>query len=81
MSEYKIVVLYRMFAGELCIVNRELSDLQCLFNILQIPTSMSESSLRVIVLPSFILPYFKLGIKQDEIHKALLSKQETELIE
>ena len=77
-SEYKIVILCRMFAGESCLVNGELSDLQCLINTLQIPTSMSESSLRVIVLPSFVLPYFKLGIEQDEILKALLIKQETE---
>ena len=80
-SEYKIVILCRMFAGESCLVNGELSDLQCLINTLQIPTSMSESSLRVIVLPSFVLPYFKLGIEQDEILKALLIKQETEWIE
>ena len=80
-SEYKIVILYRMFAGESCLVNGELSVLQCLINTLQIPTSMSESSLRVIVLPSFVLPYFKLGIEQDEILKALLIKQEAEWIE
>ena len=42
---------------------------------------MSESSLRVIVLPSFVLPYFKLGIEQDEILKALLIKQEAEWVE
>ena len=42
---------------------------------------MSESSLRVIVLPSLVYPYFKLDSKQDEIRKALLSKQETEWIE
>ena len=78
MSEYKIVILYGMFAGESCVVNRELSDLQCLINTLQISTSMSESSLRVIVLPSFILPYFKLGIEQDEILRALLIRQEAE---
>ena len=46
---------------------------------LQIPTSMSESSLRVIVLPSFIVyPYFELDIEQDKIRKPLLIKQETE---
>ena len=47
----------------------------------QILTSMSESSLhRDILLPSLVLlyPYFELGIKQDEIRKALLIKQETE---
>ena len=43
---------------------------------------MSESSLRVIVLPSFIVyPSFELDIDQDEIGKALLNKQETEWIE
>ena len=63
------------------VVNGELSNLQCLINTPQIPTSMSESSLRVIVLPSFVLPYFKLGIEQDEILKALLIKQEAEWVE
>ena len=81
MSEYKIVILYGMFAGESCVVNGELSNLQCIINTPQIPTSMSESSLRVIVLPSFVLPYFKLGIEQDEILKALLIKQEAEWVE
>ena len=38
---------------------------------------MSESSLRVIVLPSLVYPYFELDIEQDEIRKALLIKQET----
>ena len=38
---------------------------------------MSESSLRVIVLPSLVFPYFELDIEQDEIRKALLIKQET----
>ena len=42
---------------------------------------MSESSLRVIVLQSLVYPYFQLDIKQDEISKALLIKQETEWIE
>ena len=51
-------------------------------SLFQIPTSMSESSLRVTVLPSFIVyPYFELDIDQDEIGKALLNKQETEWIE
>ena len=40
---------------------------------------MSESSLRVIVLPLLVYPYF--DIDQDEIRKALLIKQETECIE
>ena len=31
---------------------------------------MSESSLRVIVLPSLVYPYFELDNKQDEIRKA-----------
>ena len=80
-SQYKIVILYGMFAGESCVVNGELSNLQCLINTPQIPTWMSESSLRVIVLPSFVLPYFKLGIEQDEILKTLLIKQEAEWVE
>ena len=42
---------------------------------------MSESSLRVIVLPSLVYPYFELDIEQNEIRKALLIKQETEWIE
>ena len=42
---------------------------------------MSESSLRVIVLPSLVYPYFEHDIEQDEICKALLSKQEAEWIE
>ena len=42
---------------------------------------MSESLLRVIVLPSVVYSYFKLDIEQNEIRKALLIKQETEWIE
>ena len=42
---------------------------------------MSEYSLRVIVLPSLVYPYFELDIEQNEIRKALLIKQETEWIE
>ena len=38
---------------------------------------MSESLLRVIVLPLLVYPYFELDNEQDEIHKALLIKQET----
>ena len=39
----------------------------------------SESSLRVIMLPSLVYPYFDLDFEQDEIRKAaLLIKQETE---
>ena len=38
---------------------------------------MSESSLRVNVLPSLVYPYFELEI----VRKALLIKQETEWIE
>ena len=41
---------------------------------------MSESSFRVIVLPSLVSPYFKLEIKQDKTRNALLIKQETEEI-
>ena len=50
----------------------------------QIPKSIqSESSLRVIALPSLVYPYFELDIKQakDEMRKALLIKQGTEWIE
>ena len=39
---------------------------------------MSESSFRVIVLPSLVYPYFELDVEQDEVCKALLIKQETE---
>ena len=42
---------------------------------------MPESSLIVIVLPLLVYPCFKLNIKQDEIHRALLIKQETGWIE
>ena len=44
----------------------------------QLPTTMSESSLRVIVLPSLVYSYFDLDIEQDEIRKPWLVKQETE---
>ena len=50
----------------------------------QIPTSIrSDSSLKVIVLPSLVYPYFELDIIQakDEMRKALLIKQGTEWIE
>ena len=36
---------------------------------------MSESSLRVIVLPSSFYPYSELDVKQDEIRKAFSSKK------
>ena len=39
---------------------------------------MSESSFRVIVLPSLVYRYFELDVEQDEVCKALLIKQETE---
>ena len=42
---------------------------------------MSESSLRIIVLPLLVYPYFELVIGQDEIPKTLFFKQETEWIE
>ena len=48
-------------------------------SLFQIPTSMSESSLWVIVLPSLVYPSFELDIEQDEIRKALLSKKLNEL--
>ena len=38
---------------------------------------MSESSIKVIVLPSLVYPYFKLDIEQGEIHIALKIKRET----
>ena len=48
---------------------------------MQIPTLMSAASLGLIVLISLVYPYFKLDIEQDEIHKALKIKQETEWTE
>ena len=42
---------------------------------------MSESSLRDKVLSLLVYPYFELDNELDEIHKALLIKQETEWIE
>ena len=39
---------------------------------------MSESSLRVILLPSLVYPYLELDIEQDGIRKPWLNKQETE---
>ena len=44
-------------------------------------TSNSESSLRVIALPSLVYPYFELDIEQDKIGKPWLIKQDTEWIE
>ena len=41
---------------------------------------MSESSLRIIVLPSLVYPYFEHDIEEDEIRKALLIKQEKGLL-
>ena len=49
-------------------------------SLFQLPTTMSESSLRVIVLPSLVYSYFDLDIEQDEIRKPWLVKQETEWI-
>ena len=40
---------------------------------------MSAASLRLIVLISLVYPYF--DIEQDEVHKVLKIKQETEWIE
>ena len=40
---------------------------------------MSESSLRVVVLPSSFYPYSELEIKQDEIRKAFSSKKLNDL--
>ena len=42
---------------------------------IQIPTSMSESSRGVIVLPSLVCTRFELDIGQDEVRKASLIKQ------
>ena len=50
-------------------------------SLFQISTSMSESSLRVIALPSLGYPYFKLDIEQDDKHKTLLIRQGTERVE
>ena len=47
-------------------------------SLFQIPTSMSEPSLWVVVLLSLVYPSFEFDIEQDEIRKALLTKQETE---
>ena len=33
---------------------------------------MSESSLRVIVLPSIVYPYFELDFQQDDLRKAVV---------
>ena len=41
---------------------------------------MSESSLRIIVLPSLVYPYFERDIEEDEIRRALLIKQEKGLL-
>ena len=38
-----------------------------LYHSSKIPTSMSESLLRVIVLPSLVYPQFEFDIEQDEI--------------
>ena len=50
---------------------------------LSVPTSMSESSFRIIVLPSLVYCYFELDTEQDdEKRKALLIiNQKTEWIE
>ena len=50
-------------------------------SLFQIPTSLSESSLRVIVLSSLVYSYFKLDLWQDEMRKVLLIRQVTEWIE
>ena len=42
---------------------------------------MSESLLWIILLLELVCPYFELDIEQDEMCKALLTKQETERIE
>ena len=47
-------------------------------SLFQIPTSMSESLLRVTMLRSLVYPYYKIDIEQDEICKALLINQDTE---
>ena len=41
---------------------------------------MSESSLRVIMLPSLVYPYFEHDNEHDEIREASLIKEETEWI-
>ena len=47
-------------------------------SLFQLPTTMSESSLRVIVLPSIVYPYCELGIVQNEKRKPRLIKQKNE---
>ena len=47
-------------------------------SLFQIPTSMPEPSLWVVVLLSLVYPSLELDIEQDETRKALLIKQETE---
>ena len=47
-------------------------------SLFQIPTPMSEPLLWVVVLLSLVYPSLELDIEQDEIRKALLTKQETE---
>ena len=42
---------------------------------------MSESSLKVFVLPSLVYLYYELDIRQDDVRKSLLIKQESEWIE
>ena len=39
-------------------------------SLFQIPTSMSQSSLRVIAVSSLVYPYFELDFEQNEIRKA-----------
>ena len=47
-------------------------------SLFQIPTSISEPLLWVVVLLSLVYPSFELDIEQDKIRKALLTKQETQ---
>ena len=46
-------------------------------SLFQTPTSMSESSLRIILFPWLVCPYFEPDIEQDEMCKALLIKQQS----
>ena len=43
-SEFKIVIGYRTFAGESCVINGELLDLQCLMNMAHQKGNITQAS-------------------------------------
>ena len=43
-SEFKIVIGYRTFAGESCVINGELSDLRCLMNMARLKGNITRAS-------------------------------------